>query len=288
MEKETSITIIIAGVLIALAIILSPNGTDESYVVNFPLEGNGGLAVNIQDQATRIFDIPVNQVLDSTSYSLATVPVINSYILELNTTAGLNVGDKITFLEQNGIEQIHFGNIMSINGNNITMNAPVPYNYTPLRTSVFTFDNQLNVDGSVTPQAFQLCNFFDAAVDITRIIFACTDDTEMHDGLFCSEPQLARGIEFRKLTKDGYYINYFNIRNNGKWGLLSYDIDYSDKGKPPDDTYGFRSMLTFAGQNKHGVVIRLKPNECIELLVQDDLTDISRASLMVEGHFTQD
>ena len=44
--------------------------------------------------------------------------------------------------------------------------------------------------------------------------------------------------------------------------------------------------LTFGGQNKHGVVIRLEPMECIEVLIQDDQTDISSASLIAEGHFT--
>ena len=108
----------------------------------------------------------------------------------------------------------------------------------------------------------------------------------MHDGLFCGISQLSRGIEFRKLTNEGYYINYFNVRNNAKWGLLAYDVQYTEKGKPPDDTYGFGSRLTYAGQEKHGVTIRLEPNESIQLLVQDDLTDISGASLVIEGHFT--
>ena len=287
MEKEIGISIVLAGLLIALAIILFPKVTDTSYVTNLPIESNGGLSVNVQDQATRLFQIPVNQILDSVSYSLLSSPVINSYVIELNTTVGLSTGDKIAFLEQNGMEQIHFGNIISISGNNITMNSPVPYNYTPIATNVFTFDNQLTVDGSVNQQVFSVCNFFDEDVDITRIIFACTDNAVMHDGLFCSSAKLTRGIEFRKKNTDGTYINYFNVRNNGKWGLLAYDIGYSDKGKPPDDTYGFRSRLTFGGQSKHGVVIRLLQTECIELVVQDDLTDVSGASLMIEGHFTQ-
>lgn len=281
-------TMVLIGLLVALALILSPKTINDTYVNNLPIEDNGGLPVNLQDQTTRLFDIPVNQILDNSNYSLATIPIINDYTIELNTTTGLSIGDKIAFLEQNGIEQIHFGNIMAINGNEITMNAPVPYNYTPSKTTVFTFENQLTVDGSIAPQIYSLCNFFKSSVDITRIIFSCTDDTEMHDGLFCSSPQLTRGIEFRKKNLQGYYINYFNVRNNGEFGLLAYDIGYSDKGKPPDDTYGFRSRLTFGGQSKHGVVIRLEPTECIELIVQDDLTDVSTASLMIEGHFTQD
>ncbi len=285
-KKDYTFVFLLSSIFIGFCILASILMIDVVHISNLPLEENGGLAVNIQDQTTRLFDIPLNQVLDNTSYSISTTPIINSYDIELNSTVGLSTGDKIAFLEQNGIQQIYFGQIISISVNTITLNSPVPYNFTPTSTIVFTFDNQLNVDGSTNVQTFSLCNFFNEPVDITRIIFTCTDNVEMHDGLFCGAAALTRGIEFRKLTNDGYYINYFNVKNNAKWGLLAYDTKYTDKGKPPDDTYGFSTRLTFGGQNKHGVVIRLEPMECIEVLIQDDQTDISSASLIAEGHFT--
>lgn len=244
--------------------------------------------INIQDQTTRPIDIMVNQILDSTSYGLAVTPVINEYEITLNTTTGLNVNDKIAFLEQNGMPQIYFAYIKSININTITLNRPIPYNFSLDNAFVFTFNNQLNVDGSTTPQVFTLTNSFEQSFDIVRFNFKCTDNVEMHDGLFCGINQLTNGLEVRKYTNDGYYINYFNVRNNAKWGLLSYDVLYTDKGKPPSDTYGFGTRLTYGGQSKHGVVIRIDPGERIEVVVQDDLTDIGGASLMIEGHFTDD
>ena len=283
--------LIISVVLICFALVvgfaINSLVVNNSYVTNLPVEDNGGLSVNIQDQTTRPFDIPLNQILDD-SYTLANTPEINQYDINLTDTTGLTVGDKIAFLEQNGLEQIYFGFIKSITGNTITLNAPVPFGFTPSLVYIFTFDNQLNVDGSTTTQVFGLTNNFNQSVDITRIIFKCTDNVEMHDGLFCGIDELTNGIEFRKYTNDGYYINYFNVRNNAKWGLLAYDVDYNEKGKPPDNTYGFSSRFSYAGQEKHGVVIRLDPGERIELLVQDDLTNIGSASLMAEGHFTQD
>lgn len=290
MKEDSSMLIFLGLIFIGLVVLASGLTIDTSHITNFDeLVNNetGGVDVNIQDQTTRPFAVQVNQMLDSTSYSLASSPVIGSYELELNTVSGLSLGDKITFLEQNGMPQVYFGQIQGISGNTITLNDQVPYSFVPINTTVFTFENDITVDGSSTPVVYGLTNVFDEALDITRVIFKCTDNVEMHDGLFCGEDQLTRGVLFRKYTSDGYYINYWNVRSNAKWGLLAFDTSYDTNGKPPDDTYGFGSRLTYGGQSKHGVVIRLEPNERIELVIQDDLTSISGASLMVEGHFVQ-
>jgi len=269
-------------VLVSLIMLIFSGCVPGTYTIE------NGVDANVQDQTTRPIDIMVNQILDISSYGLAVTPTINTYTITLNTTTGLSPGDKIAFLEQNGMPQIYFAYIKSISVNTITLNRPIPFNFSTNETTIFTFNNQLNVDGSITPQVFTLTNVFDQSFDIVRFNFKCTDDVEMHDGLFCGVDILENGIELRKWSNDGYYINYFNIRNNAKWGLLAFDVAYTDKGKPPDDTYGFGSRLTYGGQSKHGVVIRIEPGERIELVVQDDLTDIGGASLMVEGHFTDE
>lgn len=266
---------------------ISAQGMIEENAVKIkdPLESNGAIPVNIQDQETRPFDTRVNQIISS-SYSLTVSPTVDSYNLTLNTTTGLIVGDTIAFIEQNGIAQIYFGEIEAINGNVITMDSPVPFNFTPSATSVFEFDNNLNKDGSITTQVFGLTNFFDESLDITRFLFHCTDDSPMDDGTFCGGNELTRGMVLRKKLTNGNYINYWTIRTNGQWGELAYDKTYD--AKAPSGLYGMTVRLTYAGQEKHGVVIRLEPNESIELLVQDDLTAITSAKLMVEGHFVQD
>lgn len=295
-DNKLFIGLILAGIIVSftlIALLINSNNDFKkdfsdvlaNNVINVETETGVSFDVYIQDQTTRPFDIQVNQIIDDYNYSLAVTPVINDHLVTLDSVVGLSVGDKIAFLEQNGMPQIFFSQIKSISGNDLTLGDPIPFGFSVLAT-VFSFDNQLNVDGSVNPQVFSLNNVFDQAVDITRVIFKCTDDVEMHDGLFCGIDQLTNGVVFRKYTIDGYYINYFNVVNNAKWGLLAYDVGYTDTGKPPSDVYGFGSRLTFGGQNKHGVVIRLEPGERIELVVQDDLEDISGASLMIEGHFT--
>lgn len=283
-EDKNPFLLIISAVLISVAIILSGMLIKTTHVTNLPIEENGGLAVNIQDQTTRPFSLKVNQIINS-SYTLASVPVINTYDLNFTTVGTLVVGDKIALLEQNGFPQILQGKILAINGNVITLDRPVPYNFTPSATIVFSFNNQINVDGSAVTQVFGISNFFNEPVDITRFIFHCRDATSMDDGTFCGRPVLTRGVVLRKELLDGNYINYFNVKNNGGWGELAYDKSYDDKA--PAGLFGFTTRLTYGGQSKHGVVIRLQPNETIEFLIQDDLTGLSSGILMVEGHFIQ-
>jgi hypothetical protein len=244
--------------------------------------------VNLQDQATRPFDIRINEIV-STDYNLSNNATIDSYDINLTSTVGLSVGDSLAILEQNGIPHIYFGEIQSILSNTVTMDSPIPYKFESGVASVFEFNDDLNVDGSVNAQVFSVVNVFEVPVDIVRFMFYCTSGTEMDDGRFCEieSPALSRGIVLRKKLVDGSYINYWTIKNNGDWGELAFDTSYTDKGKQPDEIYSFSSRLTYGGQSKHGVVIRLEPGEEIQLLVQDDLTEIPSMHLMVEGHFTQ-
>jgi hypothetical protein len=164
------------------------------------------------------------------------------------------------------------------------MDSPVPYAFIPANTVVLKYDDSLNKDGSVTAVVPSIVNFFDKALDITRFLFHILDDSAMDDAKFGGITALTRGILLRKKLVSGDYINYFNVKKNSEFAMLGYDVSYSDKA--PAGSFGFRTRITYAGVGKHGVTIRLQPGEAIELLLQDDLTDLSDFHLMVQGHFT--
>lgn len=284
MYRNKKILVFIFSLFLLISLSSAFNFEGNGVKIIEPLESNGAIPVNIQDQSTRPFDIRVNKILN-TNISLAVAPTINNYVVLLNSGHGVVVGDNIAFLEQNGMAQLLFGKVLNVAVNVITLDTPIPYNFTASGTSVFTFDNSLAIDGSGVPEVFTITNFFDDEIDIVRFIFHCTDTTSMDDGKFCGGTSLTRGMVLRKKLVNGNYINYWNIKNNGEWGELAFDKSYDDKA--PAGLYGFSSRLTYGGQSKHGVVIRLNPGESIELIVQDNLLGLSDASLMVEGHFVQ-
>ena len=249
-----------------------------------PLEENGGIPVNIQDQTTTPFAVHMNRIIN-TNLSLALSPTPNTYNFTLNAGHNVTAGDPIAILEQDGIARIYFGKTISVSGNVITVDTPIPYAFSPTDSIVFTFDKEINADGSVTPITYGITNFFHESVDITRFIFHILDESAMDDSKFGSLPSLTKGITLRKQLIDGSYINYWNVKSNGKFAELAYDTKYD--AKAPAGYYGFSSRLTYAGQEKHGVVIRLEPGERIEVVINDDLSDLYHFAITVEGHFVQ-
>lgn len=248
------------------------------------LESNGGIPVNVQDQTTRAVDIRMNQILDDT-ITLAAQPSVDSYDVTLTTGHGVIIGDSLALLEQNGMAQILFGDVLNVVGDVITLDTPVPWAFTVATTSVFTYSDDMTVDGSTTTQVFGITNFFAEAIDVVRLIFHATDGTVMDDSKFAGGTALTRGVVLRKKISASQYLNYWNVKTNGQWGELAFDKTYDDKA--PAGVYGISVRLTYGGASKHGVVIRLNPGESIEFLIQDDLTGIMEASCMLEGHFVQ-
>lgn len=248
------------------------------------LESNGGVPVNVQDQTSRPFDIRVNK-MEITGLSLAAQPIVNSYTLQLSPGHGVTTGDSLSVIEEvDLIPHLWYGDVLGVSGDIITMDKPCPYSYSTSAT-VFTYTNNMNVDGSTTAQIFSITNYFSTAVDITRLMFHITDATSMDDAKFGGMPALTRGFLVRK-KENGWYTNYFDIKNNGQLGELAYDKKYDDKA--PAGVYGLSGRLTYAGQNKHGVTIRLQSGDSIEAVVQDDLTDLVSFTMMVQGHFVTD
>ena len=251
-----------------------------------PLESNGGIPINIQDQTSRPFDIRMFQVTN-TNINISEQATIGSYDINLTSGHGLIAGDKFSIVQYDQIQQIFFGTILNVNGDIITMDTQVPYNFTIGGSNAFKSTEDMNVDGSITPQIFEVTNLdFDDAVDITRIIFHITDNQNMDDSLFGGINSLTRGVVFRKRSIRGEYTNIFNIKSNGQFGEIAFDKIYDEKAQ--SGLYGLTSRLTFSGQEKHGIAIRIKKGETLELVIQDDLQGLVSFTMMAEGHFSTD
>lgn len=293
MNKSSFVSVAVISILLIMVVITTSSNSvvyvaNENVSVSLvdPLEVNGGIPVNLQDQTTRAASFRMNQPI-ITNISLATNGIINSYNLTLSPGHGVLVGNTLGVLEQNGMEEIFAGEVLSIvNINTVVLDSPIPYNFSVTNSTLFTSTTDLSVDGSSSPEVFGLTNSFSGSVDITRFIINILDNDQMDDGLFGGLPELTRGVVLRKKALDGTYINYWNVKDNGEFGELSFDKVYDEKA--PSGVFGLTTMITYGGQENHGVVIRLEQGESIEMWVQDDLTGLVSFEVMVEGHFTQE
>lgn len=241
---------------------------------------NGGLDVNIQDQNTRSLDLFfVTDLAASTTPSVAIS--IDDVSITLTSTTGFASGVMVKIEEG---DTFYYGTQLGAAvGSVITLDTPVDSDFTTAAIITPT-SNNMAVDGSVTPVVFKINPPGDTIImDVVRIIGYIQDGSVMDDGKFGGLTALTNGCYMRK--SDGIIQNYWNVKSNGELALLGYDLSYSDAA--PGGSYGARFRVTYAGQDKHGVTIRLDPDERLELVVQDNLTGLEVFHVISAGHVVE-
>ena len=261
--------------------------------ITVPLESNGAVPVNIQDQHTPILIGKFNQITNSDTLTSTTV-IDQTYIVVDDTTGSANSDMIVVFSDVTN--RVYFGSALSFNIDTIFLDTPFDSDF-PVGSDVdFTITN-MAVDGSATPQVFGLrgsgmSSPIAVEFDITRIIFKCTTSNAVDLSKFVNLAKLTKGLVLRK--RDGTYQNLFNVKDNGELAGLMYDFTVYSSTNPQQGIDGFVARLTFAGQSKIGVTVRLSPGEDLEFIVQDDLLTaqsgetITLLEVIAEGHIVTD
>ena len=243
---------------------------------------DGEATVNIKEFPNRLAFLRAVQVLDNTSYQLASDTVTDNRDITLNDATGLLVGDEIALILGNGSlnPSYYYGVIKVKTTNTLTMDTPVDIVYPAGTTEVYKLNTNLNLNA--TPGTPIVARTFNASseleLSIKRMLIHVTDDAAMDDTTFGGIPELNYGISLRKKNADGTFINYFNVTTNGELRELAYDVEYVDKAGP--GLYGLGCRLTFT---KMGSPIVLQEGEELQVILQDDLTGLSSLEIMFEG-----
>lgn len=252
-------------------------GTDQAACV----EENGGLAVNVQDQHTRALDLKFAQATNQTTLTVATVE--EDQTITVANTAGFIAGRLAGIFDPAG--RFYFGEVISVLGSVVTVDTHLDYAFA-IGSNVVVADTHLNVVGTLAnPEIFQIGPVGQTAeVDITRIMGNMTNSSAMDDGTFGGLSPLTNGCVLRQ--HNGVITNIWNVKSNGDIGLLCFDAAYTTRA--PGGENGFRFRNTYAGQGKHGVTLRLEAGDTLEILIQDDLTDLTDFQMMAQGHLVGD
>jgi uncharacterized protein YdeI (BOF family) len=281
MNKLKTITII------ALAAILVC-GAGTIYTQNLKIESNGGLAVNIQDQTSPPLDLYFSQAQGAPS-TLAAVTAIDD--MSISVTGNIiSTGDYVgVFSGASGEGRFYFGEAMNVTGTGpytVALDTPLDFAFDS-GDPVISTTRELDVNGSVTPQLFSIQiggAQGNVKVDITRIIVSMKLSSAGAENLFGNIAALTSGVVLRR--KNGDTRNVWTVKDNSDFGNLSFDTDYTDKVGSSD--FGFKCRYTFAGQDKHGVAVRLEPGDFLELIIQDDLTALNGLRIIAAGHVVAD
>lgn len=259
------------------------NGKPTTWIQ--PRESNEGIPVNIQDQTTQPVDTLFARSLSSFTLSADTgVSGETAFVYIFTATAGHGIiaGDEIGLFDAPA-NRFFFATVLNVAVNVITVDRPIDHNFTAAITEGRIITTEMAVNGSVTPVIYTL-NAGSIPIDITRTIIQMLDATAMDDGTFGGLPALTRGLVFRHFN--GWQKTIFCLKTNGEIRQFCYDVEYSPSA--PAGQFGLGARITFGGQNKHGVVLRVKNTDVLQWVVQDDLTGLISLKIAAEGHYTLD
>jgi hypothetical protein len=253
-----------------------------------PLEQNGGIPVNVQDQTTPPFDFYFTRGLTAPT-TLSANTSINSHTLVVADATGFAIGSYIGLFSGASLEnRYYFGTVLNVVGSTLTVDSPLDFAFQS-GDPILTVSRDLNVDGSGTPLIYSIQGGGTGStleVDITRIMIIMTCSSAIDLDLFGNLAALTRGLVMRR--RDGETRNIWNIKQNKDFALIAYDYTPFTSANPAQGVDGLKCRYTFAGQDKHGVAVRLGANESLDIIVQDDLRLISSLQIMGQGHEVTD
>ena len=249
--------------------------------------GGQSLDVILQDKHDDAIIVYFNQVHNSTTLNGAVS--INDRIIIVADATGIVVGSYIILFDPASVRFTAFFATI-VDGLNIHLDSPIDFDY-PDGTFVDVAIVDMSVNGSVTPEVFGLRGVgappgIELTFDVTRIIISCIASSPVTLSLFANIAALTNGLLLR--SRNGRFKNVFNVKDNREIKGIMFDFDPSVATNPAQGEDGFVSRLTFAGQNKLGVAIRLPIGEDLETWIQDNLLGITSLRIRAEGHIVEE
>lgn len=280
-----------------------PNGVDVavSYRVNIkqsssqvglttPIETSGrgcvGVPIFVQDQTTESLDVPF--LLDRGTFNLDGDTVRDSRFFDAVTGHNIVVDEIIELADSASFMQTK---VLGVVADTIEVDIPVNHVYLSGGTGTRSTDD-MRVDGSVTPQVFSILPLAGQAGDMTRVILTIETTQGMDFTKFGDANALTNGCVLRIKRSNGDFRNQLNFKTNGDFIEKCYDhipLPRSGAGG-----FGLVFRLTYAGQDKHGVAVRVDGDEDEEwqLVIQDDISvatlGLLKLRMSAAGHELQE
>jgi hypothetical protein len=259
--------------------------TDADTGTNAAVENNDGqgcLAVCVQDQTTEPQDALFNQQTGSFTLSAdttASTETTLNYTFTATAGHGLVATDEILLLDTIADRALQCV-VINVATNTITIDRPIDHVY-PSATALgrIVTSNMAVVGSLASPQIYTFRTGVDA-VDVTRIFLTMTGTGTADDGKFGTLTALTNGLVLR--VYNGLHKTIFNFKTNQDIKQFCYDVNYSPNAPAGDE--GISARITFGGQDKHGIVIRLSGDDVLQWVVQDDLTGLNTLIGSAEGH----
>lgn len=261
---------------------------DHNYLV---VNDDGSINTFVQDQTSPPIDFFFTQI-KGTPTTVAVATEIDDTTVDVTSAAGCSVGDYVGIFNADSStdNRAYFGTILAIATNTITLDTPLDFAFQPGDTfACFTRDLNDATGTLADPEIFaiQVGPGANQSIDITRIMISFITDNTVTLATFGDiVGGLTNGIVLRRV--DGDTRNIWNVKTNGEIAHLCYDYNPYSANNPNQGQNGATFRYSFAGQDKHGVAVRINPGDSLQIVIQDDLTDIQQFRVIAEGHYVVD
>lgn len=247
---------------------------------------SGKFEVQVSDQTTRPIMIPMTEMNPDTTI---TAPVAEgTKSITVDNIAGFIDGADIIMTDPVSGQFFYGHQVGVIVGNTIEVDSPIQGDY-PIGATIRAGTDNMAVDGSVVTRTFKLRPEPGAGniVDITRLIFYCECNNAVDLSKF---GDIVGGLTYGCALHYHNDVNYniMNVKKNGHFAQMAYDFTTFSASNPAQGVNGFVSRLTFAGQSKIGVALRLGPTDNLHIDIQDDLSGLIEFKIICEGHVVED
>lgn len=228
-----------------------------------------------QDQTTPPVNYFMTRQLEALTLASSTIPDDPDITVE----AGHSIapGNMINIREGAHICQ---SEVVAVNVNDITLDQPAPCIFT-VGASIERATKQMAVDGSVTTQTYSQTPPPLVKWDVIGFSVHIVDNLELDDTKFGGLAALTNGVAMRISTASGYF-NLGVAKTNGDLFLLLSEGQYSDKAGGG----GYAGFWSGLIRERLGVTARISGanNDAIQVLVQDDISDLTTMEIVVQGH----
>jgi len=244
--------------------------------------------VNVQDLTTDRISIFLAEIrgliisMTGTAKDVMTFNIVTDGVIPI-------VGNFVCLQEEGKISQEEITVVVPVAGNEYTITIAIPLDFDYTTNGSCSIQNvDMDVNGATTEVIFKVGPQGNFRWDITRMMISMVLSSAGDDGLFGNLTSLTNGQYFRK-EDSGTAQNLFNAKENSDFAVEGFDVAYTIRSGGQGD-FGMRSRITFAGQDKSGVVIRLdgNTNDTFVGVVRDNLIALGKYRIKVQGHVVED
>jgi hypothetical protein len=257
-------------------------GAGSTAIISVDVTGKVPQDVALQDQVSPIVDVFVTQKLGTAT--LAEPTVIDSRTVTMEAGHNFVAGNMIEI--DNGDMRFFQSRVRLVAGNVLTLTNLVCFTF-PVTSTVRRVSMDLGINAAAAPVIFTARPPAGVRWDINILSINMLDDVAMDDGKFGGITALTNGVIFRTVNHD--QRNIFTAIDNGCFRRhCDTEQPYSDKA--PAGIYGLNVKRHFNGQNGDGVAKRIGGSEISEfqVVVNDDLSALSRFWVVLRGHVVED